>query len=132
MHLSQIVGAVLLLVACDPGVYAKVRLTPSAGPTDASPTARAGEPVAAMGQVALRFGLILDSLQSDSVTRNWDGPVEANGHSRLYVRATRTAGGQVTVLVGEMYTDVWSPRGDSLRRAVADTLRYFGALTPLR
>ena len=130
MHRFITFGAVLLVAACDPLVHETFRLTPEASPTRV--TVAAPDALTGIGVVAGRFGLALEQANVDSNTRNWRGAIEADGHSQLYVRATRTTGGQATVIVGQMYTNAWSARGDSLRRAIADTLRYFGAVTPLK
>jgi hypothetical protein len=130
MNRVWIVVVVLLVASCDPLVHDTFRVSPRAGRADAPTAARPLDVLGGVDAVARRFGLQPTQAQSDGGTRNWSGPVEANAHTRLSVRAVRAADGRVTVTVGEMFTNRWSPRGDSLRRAVADTLRVLGADTP--
>ena len=123
MHRALTVLAVAFLAACDPLVHETLRVSPGREPAIAA---------AAIGPVALRFGLQPYAGRSETApgTRAWQGPIEANGHSQLYIRAVSASDGGLTVTVGEMFTNRWSPRGDSLRRAIADTLRQLEPRAP--
>ena len=124
MHRSLTVVALLFVAACDPNVHDTFRVSPAAVRTDQAPTLQPQDALERVAIVASRFGLELQPAQSDSSVRNWRSSVETHRPTPLSVRTVRAADGGVTVTVREMFTNRWSPRGDSLRRAIADTLRY--------
>ena len=131
MHRVMIVLLGVSLAACDPVVHDTLRVTPVNQASGASASAGPADVLSAVEHVALRFGLKPDQSGTDSVTRTWRGPAYEKGRpQQLYVYANRAADGMVTVTVGEIITRTWSPRGDSLRRAITDTLQRFGSVTP--
>lgn len=123
--------AIPLLTACDPGVGAIVRLTPSRAPqTDslAPPGSRAAE--AAIGRLALQFGLGSESEKTGGCREQWairNYPGGPGKHNYL-VLCLMPAEGIVQVRLIEGITTRWSPKGDSLRLALIDTLARFGSV----
>jgi hypothetical protein len=119
----------LLLLGCDPAVGMTLRLTPSPVlPSVAVSQAQHPDEAAleALDRVAQVFGL--DKLPEGG-GNTCDAQWLLSGSRRqtgLAICATRSDDGNLEVSVGEFFASHWSPRGDSLRRAVADTLARYG------
>ena len=125
--------AVLFALACDPAVGTTVRLTPSPSPA-ASIAMRGGAmreaALEAVGRVARDFGLDAVSEAETSCDREWlfRGSRTQTG---LAICATLRGPDEVELSIGEFITRRWSPRGDSLRRTVGDTLARYGTVVIL-
>jgi hypothetical protein len=132
-------GVLPVLLACSP-VAATLRLTASpAAPRNIPWVERETPQSAALGavdRVALRFGLAQEAPWPGECARVWrlagytrptaDGARKALGE--LFVCVVPPFGDTLEVNVAETHTTQWSPKGDSLRRALADTLAQYGAL----
>jgi hypothetical protein len=126
MHRAQFLIAVAFLVAgCDPVVSSRLRLTPSPEAAVDSTTARRRneytDALAAVERLALHSGL--DSEPADpGCTRSWRNEPIGYSIRRLYLCVSVPADSGFAVDLWEFISDRWSPKGDSLRRALADTL----------
>ena len=135
MHrLLVLIGiAVVLVTGCDFIVRTSLRVVPPP-PATVDTTVHGRSPVDAMAAVerlALRFGLTPEENKSATGPKSWRGPAyKGSGARKLYVYASVGGDGVLSVDVSEILTTHWSPRGDSLRKALADTLRDFGSLAP--
>ena len=133
MHRLLVLIGVAVVAGCDPIVRTSMRvmLLPTA---TVDTTVRSGSPVKAMAAVerlALRFGLKPEENKSATGPKSWRGPAyNGSGARKLYVYASVGGDGVLRVEVSEIITTRWSPRGDSLTKALADTLRDFGSLAP--
>ena len=120
-------------LACDPAIGTTLRLTPSPPPADTSMSpARPGADAAfeAVGRVARAFGLAPapDSDRTTSCVQQWLRPGNRR-QTAISICARRRQDGVAEVVIGEAVTTRWSPLGDSLRRAVADTLARYGRVS---
>ena len=121
------------MLACDPVVGTTLRLTPS--PVAAESITMRGDgmreaALEAVSRVAQDFGLEAVSKRETSCYRQWvfRGSRSQTG---LHICATLRGDHEVELLVGEFFGSRWSPRGDSLRRTVRDTLARYGTVTVL-
>ena len=129
-----------ILLACDPLVARTLRLTPSPGPrTDstavASVDARHQLALAATDRLANRFGLE-PVPPSGECTRSWRLPHHRRKEvppwsSGLSVCVESVTSDALEVQISEI-TRQWSPKGDSLQRALADTLARYGTVVTVR
>ncbi len=130
------VGIALVAVAvvgCDPVVHASLRVTPPVGSTVDSTTRdkRSLDAIGAVERVALQFGLTPGESRSPLGPKAWRGKTYSGNHpEQLGVYAHVDATGILHISVSEILASRWSPRGDSLRKALAHTLTSFGAVTP--
>ena len=126
-----IVGAAFVL-GCDPAVNQTVQLTPSpAAPvTSASDSAVSQyEAIAAVGRIAREFGLIpIKSRDPRNCTHQWQSePYRFRGlRMQVGICATPMTDGRLEVTVSEVITSCWSPKGESVRTTVLDSLARFG------
>jgi len=126
------IAAALFVLGCDPVVSRTIRLTPSPAVSVASGSDSGGsrsEALAAVERIARQFGLTpIASRNPRNCTHQWESEVYQFRSSRLRlgISATPTTDGQLEVSVAEFITTCWSPKGDSLRIALADTLARFG------
>jgi hypothetical protein len=114
-----------LLTACDSVVSTRLRLSPAppplAAPRAADSMAPSAHAVDAVKAIALRFGLEPLAEGHDHCVGAWAQP-----ENSLYICVRRpVARGDVEVYVSEV-GNRWSARGDSLHRALADTLATLG------
>jgi hypothetical protein len=89
------------------------------------------EALTAVQRLALRFGLRPDSTKAWSPAQAWVIRTyfrPGGGALRLRLEATPCPDGGLDVHLSEFITKQWTPKGDSLRRALADTLAQFGAV----
>lgn len=112
--------SVMLMVACDPSVGAIFELSPPSPPR--SGDADVEEAIALVSAIAQRYRMMevepprfygrdaLASFRSESSDLRTTSLVLLQGPSGLEFR------------VGEFLTDDWTPRGDSLRQTMRDTL----------
>jgi hypothetical protein len=134
MHQARLtIGFALLLLGCDPVVSNTLRLTPSPVAVADSVTVQAGatraDALAAVERLALTYGLQPQSEFPKRCTREWRSGPTGQYRLRLYMCAVVPPGGGLDVQLSEYITDRWSPKGDSLRRALADTLARFGSVS---
>src|SRR5262245_45923724 len=127
-RLGLTISFILLLVACDPVVNATLRLPPAPAIADsitAQGNAMRSDPVAAIDRFALAYGLQREAQFPKACTREWRGGPFRTPGSRgrdlwLDICANVLPEGGLNVRLSEYITNYWSPRGDSLRRALAD------------
>lgn len=136
---ALLVCALPIMVACDPVMISRLRLMPTVARTDSARSDTAsqstitlrGEAIAAVERLARRFGL--ESTKPKGCDRNWQMGVRARTdserpHGTLTICAELPLDGSVEIRLIEGPTTAWSPKADSLRRALADTLKQFGAI----
>jgi len=122
---------VLLLVGCDPAVASSFRLTPAPTVLALSEPVRANA-LAAVARLALRYGLAPYEGGDKECERVWfaynypRAPRQVRGG--LSVCALLPADGSLEIRIAEGITKRWSPKADSLRHALADTLARFGTV----
>jgi hypothetical protein len=132
MHRARLgIGWALLLAACEPVVSSRLRLAPAPTTAD-SATARIGaapsEALAAVERLAVAYGLRPESGFPKECAREWRSGPSGPQRLRLYICASAPTQGGLEVRLSEYITSRWTLRGDSLRRALADTLARFGAV----
>ena len=134
-----LIGGAVLLVACDPVQSTTLRLTPSPVvrnvPSDSgrveADSLRASA-IAAVTRIALRFGLTTATPRQ--CQRYWvlwgpDRTDEGRRHGSVHICVDTLTDGTLQVSLGEGPPNTaWSPRADSLRRALVDTLGRFGSV----
>ena len=129
IHLAQVaVGVVTLLASC--GRVTRLYFNPTPVSTDTTVAQRHATPVealAAVERLAVRFGLAprpgdLGECAGAWLARNYDG----GRVQQLHICALPAPDGGLQVVVTEFVG--WSPRSDSLRYALADTLARFGTV----
>ena len=133
MHLvRRTVALVLLLAGCDPAIATNLHLSPTpavSGDSMRSKDVRS-DALAAVERIALGFGL--EPIKGLDCNRAWraTGYRRAPGQPRgsMVVCVMFPADGSLVVRVGEGITNRWSPRGDSLRSTLTDTLARFGSV----
>lgn len=121
----------LLVMACDPVVYSTLRLEPAkalaGAPADTSTHAASQQALDALESIVLRFGLTREiSSESRTCPHAWRGPQTLRRPQFLSLCARESPTGRLDVRVAEVLTSRWSAQGDSLRRAITDTLARFG------
>lgn len=118
----------LVSLGCDPIVSQRIVLAPS--PSEAQPDTAHGRAVAAVQSIAHDFGLRLVSNDDQSrCSHRWQSAQPHRfRHSllRLSICVGPVTSNQIEVRIVEMITNCWSPKADSLLRAVTDTLRFIG------
>ena len=123
--------ATVLIAGCTPVVRSSLRVTPMVTPdlSTTAPSPRPADAMAAVERLAVRFGLKLDENKGPTGPKTWRGPAyTSNRAQRLRIYAHLGSDGAFNATVSESATTQWSPRGDSLRQALADTLTCFGVL----
>ena len=126
--LIPIVAASVVL-GCDPVVNRTLSLTPSSAGMSSGVQAATSEALSAVERVARGFGLNpIASVDPRNCQHRWESDSYRHGNRnlRLSVCATPTQSGELEVRIAEFITSCWTPKGDSLRVAVADTLARFG------
>jgi hypothetical protein len=126
------ISFVLFMVACDQVVRTSLRLPRAPATADsirAQPNAMRTDPIAAVERLALAYGLHGEAQFPKECAREWrSGPYsQRRPPMRLYICVKLLPEGGLEVQLSELLTPRWSPRGDSLRRALADSLARFGA-----
>jgi hypothetical protein len=132
-----LIAGALVVISCDPVVTTTFRLTPSpAVREEVSDSGRAESDslrpnaIAAVTRIALRFGLT--TATPGRCQRSWvlwapDRTDEGRRHGSVYICVGTLADGTLQVMLTEGPPNTeWSPKADSLRRALADTLGRFG------
>jgi hypothetical protein len=132
LSIGLILVAPALLSACDPIVRSRLRLAPpvTLDSVTAECKSEPSEPIAAVEQLALRFGLKAETQRSNDGTRTWRGRTYPSRAQSLYIYTHTAPDGTLDVAVSEIITKEWTPRGDSLRNALVTTLACFGMLHP--
>ena len=132
---SAVALAVALgLAGCDPLVRATLDVVPPrpagpGSPSTAAPDSTAASGLAALARVAQGFALQSTTPAGADCPRRWQGRVSTAGAQFFVMCARPLPSGGLRVVVSEVLTKHWSPRGDSLRRAAADTLARLGPVT---
>lgn len=135
MHRLPVVLALAFLVAaCDPIVRATLLLAPAPArqrdlvrtPSDSAPAIPAPVVLEAVERVAGRFGL--KALPPGRCPHAWEGPGLSGRTQFLNICAAVLPSGDVQLWITEGLTTRWTVHGDSLRRALADTLAQFGSV----
>lgn len=132
-----LVGGALVFVSCDPVQSTTLHLTPSpvvrnvvsdSGRAEAD-SSRANA-IAAVTRIAVRFGLTTATPRQ--CQRYWilwapDRTDEGRPHGSLHICVDTLTDGTLQVNLAEGPPNTaWSPKADSLRRALVDTLGRFG------
>ena len=127
----SILGLGLVVTGCDPAISSSLRVTPVSSPS-ADGGALRSNALTAVERLALQFGLAPAEGRSEGCERVWvaynypRGPRQVRGG--LSVCVLRSTDERLEVRIGEGITTCWSPKADSLRRALADTLASFGSV----
>jgi hypothetical protein len=125
---------ILVLFACDPGKSITFRVVPSPS-VQANSALAARDSIqaagAAVGRLALHFGLPPYPEKPVECEQAWLISGYPRGNSQralgnLFLCTVTPADGTLEVRLSETLTTRWSPKGDSVRRALADTLTRFG------
>ena len=131
-RILSILGTSLTVAGCDPAIATSLRVAPASSPPVDGAALRS-DALAAVERVSLRFGLAPAEGRSEGCDRAWT--------AYNYPRAPRQVRGGLSVCVlssvdhhfevriAEGITSSWSPKADSLRRALTDTLARFGSVT---
>ena len=129
------VGLALFVVACDPMMYESFGLAPTPGTSSAAvqTAAEHADAVAAVGRVASQFGLTPGASYRPECLNTWrtSGYRHADGRKALgdiLVCAIVPANGEFKIRIAETYSGRWSPKADSLRQSLTDTLARFGTI----
>jgi hypothetical protein len=127
LRLLSLVGVALLL-ACDSVVASRLQLTPAA-PAVESARSNA-DALAAVDRLAVQFGLGPETTDPRRCARAWrSAPYRyRNVDLWLYMCARVPTADTLELYLAEALTTCWSPKGDSLRVALADTLAHYGNL----
>jgi hypothetical protein len=94
------------------------------------PSASIAAAAEAVGRLALQFGLTPDKGKRVECDQAWSvsdyrrAPHQVRGN--LFVCTVKPVNGPLEVRLAETLTTGWSPKADSLRRALADILSPFG------
>jgi hypothetical protein len=118
----------LPLIACDPIVDSSFRLAPAAtAPGVAAQAAQVPrEALAAVEGLARQFGLAEEASDPKSCVRAWRGERYRRGLQQLFLCVGPPTPEGVRARLSELLTTSWTPRGDSLRRALADSVARYG------
>ena len=127
-------GFALIFVACDPMMYSSVRVAPAAAAGDTAHTeAQRGGAVAAVGRLASQFGLTPGARYKPECVDTWRAAGYRRGDGEkapgnIILCVVLHADGEIELRIAETYSGRWSPKADSLRRAITDTLAQFGTV----
>ena len=132
-------GLLPITAGCDHMMTSRLRLAPvmstAPAPSEVQPDPQRTI-LAAIEQVSMSFGLQRDTTANAQCAGRWEvpgytvltagGPRKALGFLSVCVQRQN---GSLDVRVDEFLTFQWSAKADSLRRALADTLRHYGAVS---
>ena len=134
LHRGCLLIGALLLMGCDRFQRSEVVLTPSARVTaDSIIAALPGASPSVMRAIErLALGSGLSAVNASGCARSWELERLGQPYGNLHVCVNPRPKGELEVRIIEGPTTVWSPKADSLRRSIMDTLQQYGNIRALK